>query len=167
MSSLTVWWCDSRLPAGWLFWPELPQSQGEPAITWKLSLLQRSCVFWAGGSQWNLQQALHEALRKCLGVHCWLSGPSSPFRASFSRALKSSTRKVTFKWQVRTSRSFLGDCHSLRPGPATAPGLHVRGPRVWHRAPQLRPTRTANTAWRTPRLYLSAGSLTPKACLHY
>lgn len=119
-------------------------------------------------SWWQpLEPALHEALRKCLGVHCRLSGPSSPFRASFSCTLKSSTCKVTFKWQVRTCRSSVGDCHSLRPGPATVRGLHVRGPSGWHRAPQMRPTSAANTPWRTPGLYLSAGSLTPKACLHY
>lgn len=82
--------------------------------------------------------------------------------------LKSSTYKVTFKWQVKASYSFLGDCHSPKLGLASGIGAPVsEGPVGGIRPPQKRPNSSANVAQRTPRLCLSANSLTLEACLHY
>lgn len=131
------------------------------------SHLEGSYVSWADGSLCRLQQDHREAMRKCLGVQSRLRGPSSAFRAIFRQTLKSSTHKVTFKWQVRASRSFLGDCCSQRPGPATGLSSMSEGPVGGTGRPRGGQLGPANAAWRTPRLCLSANSLTPEACLHY
>lgn len=105
---------------------------------------------------------------ECLDVSSKLS--AFPLRSGpRSRdTLKSDVSEVILKWQVRASRSFLCDC--LLPGLALSLdwGSHVTGPLAgWHRGFPAEEEQDAKAALRTPRLCLSAHSLTPKACLHY
>lgn len=152
----------------WLCWWELDLSFGDPEVTW---VMLGTLPFRPGpavASNWKQAVGTGGGGER-QGCRQWAELPPLSLQCLFLEILLRATfMKLLWSGRSRPSGPFLVTV--VLQGSALLPdwGPPVTGPLAGGMvAFQWQLNSTARAAWRTPRLCLSASSLTPQAHLHY